>query len=247
MSPPVPRGAQKAPKMDLTELRADSINHASFEVFLDSVRRKFGFDHAAYVGRNPIAGATHGYVTYPDQWKQYYLDEQLHLYDPTISVAARSIAPVDWGRLERTQNFDRVFRTAADFGIMPQGLTIPVRGPNGDIGMLSVTLNCSRAEWEAFIPTVVSDLQSVAVHIHDSAMNTHPLTKALRSSQLSQREIEILQWVAAGKSQQDIGDILAISHRTVEVHLRSGREKLHALTTPQAVARALAIGLIFPM
>jgi DNA-binding CsgD family transcriptional regulator len=56
----------------------------------------------------------------------------------------------------------------------------------------------------------------------------------------------VLQWVAAGKSQQDVGDILNISSRTVEVHLRSAREKLGALTTVQAVGRAIGFGMIQP-
>ena len=63
---------------------------------------------------------------------------------------------------------------------------------------------------------------------------------------MSMREREILQWTAEGKSQQDIADILTISHRTVEVHLRSARHKLYALTTAQAVGRAISMGLIYP-
>lgn len=102
-------------------------------------------------------------------------------------------------------------------------------------------------EWNRLIPTIISDLQSIAVNLHDGAMRSHTLTRSLRAPNLSQREVEILQWIAAGKSQQDVGDILGISHRTVEVHLRSGRDKLYALTTPQAVARAIAMGLIYPL
>ncbi|MDZ7906286.1 MAG: autoinducer binding domain-containing protein [Cypionkella sp.] len=147
--------------MDLIDLGAAGAKQQDFDGFLDEVRKRFGFDHAAYAGSNPIAGTIHAYVTYPDQWKQLYLDQNLHLYDPTLAIAARSIAPVDWRRLERTQNYDRVFRSAADFGIRPQGLTIPVRGPYGDIGMLSVTRNCSYEEWDKFIPKTMSDLQSV--------------------------------------------------------------------------------------
>jgi len=233
--------------MDLIDLGANGAKPQDFDIFLDRIRERYGFDHAAYAGSNPIAGTIHAYVTYPDQWKQYYIDQELHLFDPTLAQAARSIAPVDWRRLERTHNFDRVFRTASDFGIVPQGLTIPVRGPYGDIGMLSVTRNCRQSEWERLIPMIVSDLQSIAVHLHDGAMRSHTLTRRLRAPNLSQREVEILQWIAAGKSQQDVGDILGISHRTVEVHLRSGRDKLFALTTPQAVARAIAMGLIYPL
>lgn len=99
--------------MNLIDLGAAGAKPQDFDIFLDRSRQKYGFDHAAYAGSNPTAGTIHAYVTYPDQWKQYYLDNHLHLYDPTLAVAARSIAPVDWGRLERTQNFDRVFKTAA--------------------------------------------------------------------------------------------------------------------------------------
>ena len=233
--------------MDLIDLGAAGAKPQDFDIFLDRIRQKYGFDHAAYAGSNPIAGTIHAYVTYPDEWKQYYLDQHLHLYDPTLAIAARSIAPVDWARIDRTQNFDRVFAAASDFGIAPQGLTIPVRGPYGDLGMLSVTSNCSKSDWDQRIPDVISDLQSIAVHVHDGAMRSHTLTRSLRNPNLSQRELEILQWIAAGKSQQDVGDILGISHRTVEVHLRSGRDKLFALTTPQAVARAIAMGLIYPL
>jgi DNA-binding CsgD family transcriptional regulator len=233
--------------MDLIDLGATGTRPEDFDTFLDKIRDRYGFDHAAYAGSNPIAGTIHAYVTYPEEWKQYYLEQRLHLFDPTLSVAARSISPVHWGRLERTPNFDRVFGVSAEFGIFPQGLTIPVRGPYGDIGMLSVTRNCVPSEWDLLIPMIISDLQSIAVHLHDGAMRSHTLTRSLRAPNLSNREVEILQWIAAGKSQQDVGDILGISHRTVEVHLRSGRDKLYALTTVQAVARAIAMGLIYPL
>ena len=67
--------------MDLIDLGAAGAKPADFDGFLDFIRQKFGFDHAAYAGSNPIAGTIHAYVTYPDQWKQLYLEEQLHLYE----------------------------------------------------------------------------------------------------------------------------------------------------------------------
>ncbi len=112
--------------------------------------------------------------------------------------------------------------------------------------MFSVTRDCSDREWAMLKPTIMRDLQIAAVHLHDSVMQSDQLIRALRFPALSGREREILQWVAAGKSQIDVADILMISHRTVEVHLRSAREKLRALTTAQAVGRAVSLGLIQP-
>lgn len=170
----------------------------------------------------------------------------LHRVDPTIHKSALSIAPVDWSRFERDERFRAVFFAAEDFGITPQGLTVPVRGPYGDRGLLSVTRNCARPEWEKHKRAVIGELQVAAVHLHDAVMRSDVISRALRQPRLSTREIEVLQWAAAGKSQTDIGDILGISHRTVEVHLRSAREKLGTLSTVQAVGRAIGLGLVYP-
>ncbi len=230
--------------MEIIDLSTLSGSESRFTEFLQQVCEKFEMDHAAYAGMNPSEGKVAGHVTYNDDWKEHYQKHDLVMIDPTLHMAKRSIAPVDWSRLERSPNFQRVFRDAHDFGLSSQGVTIPVRGPYGDVGFLSVTRNCPQEEWRKLSAHTISDLQAMAVHIHDNVMTSDAFTGALYHPNLSTREAEILQWVAAGKSQQDIGDILSISHRTVEVHLRSSREKLCALTTPQAVGRAIAVGLI---
>lgn len=232
--------------MDLIDLSQLPQGEDRFDGYLTALCDRLGFDFAAYAGTNPVGGSLHGHVTYPEAWKQHYVAEGLHMVDPTLHRAARSIAPVDWRRLERDANFDRIFRDAHDFGIGHRGITIPVRGPFGETGMLSLTRDCSAAEWEAHVAPLMGELQTAAVQLHDSVMRSDVLSRALRHPALSSRETEILQWIAAGKSQQDVADILAISHRTVEVHLRSAREKLSALTTAQAVGRAIALGLVYP-
>lgn len=232
--------------MNLINLIDDAETAQQIEEFLHQIRDEFEVDHVAYAGTNPISGKTYGHVTFPAEWTEHYLENRYHEIDPTLLGARASIAPVDWRRLERSEEFQTVFRNAKDYGIGERGLTIPVRGPYGDIGGFSVMRDCSEREWDTLLEKNISQLQSVAVHLHDAVMREDPLSRILKSPALSSREVEILQWTAAGKSQQDIGDILTISHRTVEVHLRSAREKLYALTTSQAVGRAISQGLIYP-
>jgi DNA-binding CsgD family transcriptional regulator len=232
---------------DLIDLSAQPPAEAPLAEFLDRLCDRLGFDFAAYAGTNPVAGAVHAYVNYPEAWKAHYIEHGLHRVDPTLLVARRSIGPVDWRRLTGDAGYDPVFRDAHDFGIGERGLTIPVRGPFGDIGMLSVTRRASDAEWDGLVERSLGDLQAVAVHIHDVVMGSDVLSRALRHPNLSAREREALQWAAAGKSQADIADILSISQRTVEVHLGSARTKLHALTTAQAVGRGIALGIIHPL
>lgn len=60
----------------------------------------------------------------------------------------------------------------------------------------------------------------------------------LAQAALTPRETEVLSWVAKGKTNRDIGDILGMSHRTVNKHLEHVFEKLGVET--RAAAAALA-------
>ncbi|WP_171130099.1 LuxR family transcriptional regulator [Ruegeria sp. HKCCA6707] len=232
--------------MKLIDLAALDQDEKSTADIINAVCHELGFDYASYATMNTAGGDVQGYANYPDEWKIHYGSHGYHKFDPTIYTSMLSIAPVDWGRFQKDEKFNAVFRDAHDFGITSRGLTVPVRGPYGECGLLNVTRDCSDAEWDKYKRYVMGDLQMAAVNAHDTVMQSGVLSRALYLPSLSTREKEILQWVAEGKSQQDIGDILSISHRTVEVHMRSGREKLGALTTPQAIGRAIGLGLITP-
>lgn len=62
----------------------------------------------------------------------------------------------------------------------------------------------------------------------------------LAHAALTPRETEVLSWLAKGKTNRDIGDILGMSHRTVNKHLEHVFEKLGVET--RAAAAALATG-----
>lgn len=233
-------------RIQLVDLTALSGPKTDFLSHLHGLCQTLGVDYASYAATNPVSGKLHAFTTYPKAWKDHYMDHSLHLVDPTLHTTARSIAPVDWRRLEQDSGFQNVFGPAHDFDLPSTGLTVPVRGPMGDIGLFSVTARMPPQDWRRLTGSMMGQLQTAAVHLHDTVMTSDALTRALRYPHLSTREREVLQWVAAGKSQQDIGDILSISNRTVEVHLRSAREKLCALTTAQAVGRAVSLGLVQP-
>lgn len=232
--------------MDLIDLSTIPDADDRFVRFLNDVCESFEFDHASYATFNPISGAVQGFANYRPDWVNHYMRKGLHRIDPTIHFGRKAIAPVDWQRLASSPHFKTVFASAPDFGVSERGLTVPVRGPYGDIGLFSVTRDCSDHEWQTLRKKVIGNLQTAAVHMHDNVMSSNLSMSALRMPALSSREQEILQWVAVGKSQQDIGDILSISHRTVEVHLRSARTKLGALSTAQAIGRAVGLGLVKP-
>lgn len=64
--------------------------------------------------------------------------------------------------------------------------------------------------------------------------------RLIRRFQLTEREIEVLRWVACGKTNKDIGDILGLSPRTVNKHLEHIYVKLGVETRTAATSVALA-------
>jgi DNA-binding CsgD family transcriptional regulator len=60
----------------------------------------------------------------------------------------------------------------------------------------------------------------------------------LRRAGLTQRECEVLHWMAQGKRDKEIAIILGISYRTVTHHVRAILEKLHVENRTAAVATA---------
>ncbi len=65
-----------------------------------------------------------------------------------------------------------------------------------------------------------------------------------QDSTLSQREIEVLQWVFIGKTNQEISDTLCLSPYTVKCHVQNIIQKLKANNRQHAVAKALQQGVI---
>jgi DNA-binding CsgD family transcriptional regulator len=65
-----------------------------------------------------------------------------------------------------------------------------------------------------------------------------------REPNLSARELDCLQWTAAGKTAWEASVILGITERTVRFHLNAAREKLGCANTTQAVAKAVVSRLI---
>ena len=61
---------------------------------------------------------------------------------------------------------------------------------------------------------------------------------------VSPREVEVLQLIAQGATNKEIADSLFISENTVKTHLRNIMEKLHLANRSQAAAYAVKKGLL---
>jgi len=70
------------------------------------------------------------------------------------------------------------------------------------------------------------------------------LAESMTHRELTEREIEVLQYIANGRSNKEIGTILYISENTVKGHVKSILTKLDAMGRTEAIAIAAKRGLI---
>ena len=119
------------------------------------------------------------------------------------------------------------------------GLGLKVFGPNGRNGILAIDLG----ESVRLRPEVLEGLRWICqvMHLRYCELLIPGLGKM---PSLSSREAEILAWVARGKSNVTIAEILGISAHTVDAHLRRIYLKLGVYDRMSAALRGLGFGLI---
>jgi len=143
-----------------------------------------------------------------------------------------------WSKVqEESGELYRLVRVPSGPGV--HGLQIPVFGPQGLEGAMS--LGGEQIDASARVRLALGMLASVAFYSARRLLEA-PLDEA--SGKLSNREREVLAWVAAGRRQADIAATLGLSGRTVENHLRSARRHLGVATTAQAIKIAIRKGEI---
>jgi DNA-binding CsgD family transcriptional regulator len=88
-------------------------------------------------------------------------------------------------------------------------------------------------------------LQRIVPHLNAALARgaANQARSTVEKDPLTARELEVLHWVANGKSDVEIGTILSISVHTVHIHVRNIKRKLDAANRTHAVMRAVRSGL----
>jgi LuxR family transcriptional regulator, quorum-sensing system regulator BjaR1 len=141
-------------------------------------------------------------------------------------------------RLSKTEK--AVMNEAREFGA-DDGMVVPIITKSG-IGLFSA---CGRLP--NLSPRARAALEIVAIYSHQAlsrASNREGRQRQQTNTPLTQREREIMTWVATGKSDDEIADILSISRETVTTHVENAKRKLGAARRTYAIVQALRLGEI---
>lgn len=91
-----------------------------------------------------------------------------------------------------------------------------------------------------------SDLVRRALIAEAEAARTRPYSPPNAAGQLTQRELEVLRWLAHGAATGEMAVEMGISTATVRSHIKAAMSKLGVSSRLQAAARAVNLGLVEP-
>lgn len=218
-----------------------------------------GFDRLLY-------GSTRGFIheedfgdpddilalsTHDKAYTDFYIGQGMFRESAVLRKLRRDGGACSWswlneqhaaGRLSPEE--ERLYQIKTDAGVIAgysisfHDLTYRTRAAIGLCAKPGITQAEVDAYWAAHGEALL--LCNRVMHLRISQLpycgNRRPLTS---------RQREALEWVAGGKTTQDIAAIMGVTPATVEKHLRLARESLDADTTAQAVMKASVSNQIF--
>jgi LuxR family quorum-sensing transcriptional regulator LasR len=209
-----------------------------------------GFEHVMYaVVHSRHAQYENAFVqsNYAPDWRERYDAERFAYVDPTVGHCLTSTLPIIWQPDAFASAGGRIlYEEACSFG-MRTGVTLPIHGPNGEVGLLSLASDGAPGErFTRDIAHRMADLTLIRDYSFASSVSfAHP-AGGEAVPRLTRRELEVLNWVMAGKSSWEISMITRCSEATVNFHLANVRQKFNVNTRQQAVVKAIALGLLSP-
>jgi LuxR family quorum sensing-dependent transcriptional regulator len=182
--------------------------------------------------------------TRPQEFIERYKENNYLARDPIVAELRHSVIPFTWKEVMERRKLSRteqnIMDEARDFG-MNEGLIVPIVTLSGSVSVFSPCGDEPNLSQRAR-----SALEIIGIYSQQA------LKRALIRNQrdeaahtpLTPREREIMQWVAVGKSDDEIAGILNIGAATVTSHVENAKRKLDAFRRTYAVVQAIRFGEI---
>lgn len=222
---------------------ARSVDEAS-KLILEALKN-FGFEYVTCAavpppGASPIPGLLLN--NRPAEYLAHYESNRYAQKDPVVTELQFTLSPFSWGdvasRRKLTREQRKIIGEASEFGAY-EGLVIPIATQSGS---LSIFAPCGRQP--DLSPHARSAVEIIGMAAHQSLRRLQAGARKPLAQGLTPREREVLHWVAIGKTDDEIGEILHVARWTVVQHVENAKKKLNAYRRTLAIVEALRRGEI---
>lgn len=172
---------------------------------------------------------------WPEAWTDQYDAQRLVQHDAIARACKSSLKSFRWSDIPITEDRSkRVMTVANDDYRMRDGYCVPYYALNGYQGAVSFA-------GKTIDPLRRRDLSLEVVAIYAfNRLNEIRIAKPAKPL-LTDRQREVMHWIAAGKTSWDAAAILSISEDTVKKIIKCAMLRLNVHTRAQAVAEAVRL------
>ena len=208
---------------------------------LGAIRRSY---HFSPIYEEPTSARTQIHAAgFDPEWVALYERKEFRRHDPIPERTLRHGAMLAWSEARQmgtnTPETEAYFEASERFGLI-HGVGLPLFGPNDRDAYASF-------DWGIPLEEVPAEHISLIKALSRAAQTRvcNLLDQDKRKASLSEREAEVLQWLAHGKSRTDIATILDLSPDTVKTYITRIYDKLEARDRIAAVVKGLRLRLIY--
>lgn len=183
------------------------------------------------------------FVDWPADWLELYTANGWVEHDLLPIEARRRVVPFLWSELDKshlTPGQQAFIDAALAYG-WRDAFAVPVHGPGSLQGLITMATRTDlalSAPERAVLDVMARTVWELCRTSADFGMS------APEPVRLSAREVECLQWAAAGKSDRDIAQLLGIKPATAHFHVEQAKRRLKAKSRVEAVAIGVLHGLL---
>lgn len=237
--------------MSLNAFIASATGHVSADVLFTSLhaylsQRGFAFFSyhitAAHLKRLNLE---EGFIfnNFPEDWVAHYTARGYYAYDPIILTAGTHASPFHWfavGEITRLTPEQKAYLEDLRSWGFRDGIAIPIFGAKGTTAYFGAGSKTRDFELDA---VDLNQIQLACHFAHKRYLELYGIADA-EIPDLSPREVEVLTWIAKGKSAAVIAEILGVTDHTIDTLTRRIYQKLDVNERISAVLKALGAGLI---
>jgi LuxR family quorum sensing-dependent transcriptional regulator len=171
-------------------------------------------------------------------WSERYQVKQYSVHDPVVITSCRTTGAFTLDEVAGPSRDGAVILEDSRTHGLFDGLVTPIRAGYDEVGFVLLGTDCQLKlrDYERFL------LQGMCETYARAGLALLPMRA--EPPALTRRESECLRWVAAGRSDPQIGMILGLSPNTVHAHVEAAKTKLDANSRAQLVLRAAMAGVL---
>jgi DNA-binding CsgD family transcriptional regulator len=214
--------------------------------FLAAIRR-MGFSCAAcgaWAGIGRHRQTRFFFVDWPQDWLDFYRENGFVIHDVLPIESRRRVRPFWYSevisRLKLSPKQKELYDTGVAYG-WKDVFGVPIHGPGSLQGLVTMA---ARQELKLSLADCAV-LEAMARAVWERCRTAEGFgLSVVDLPKLSARELECLQWAAAGKSDADIATLVGIKPATAHFHVERAKKKLGVRTRVEAVAVGVLHGII---